>query len=124
MPPDFLGRSRLVAVMTRMSTLMEVLEPIRSNSRSWRMQQLGLGAQRHLADLVEEDGALVGAFEAALAHGHGAGEGPFSWPNSSVSSRVSGSVAQLTFTSGWGLRLLARCSASATSSFRSRTPRR
>ncbi len=41
---------------------------------------------------------------------------PFSWPNSSVSSSDSGSAAQLTFTSGCGLRLLARCSASATSS--------
>jgi hypothetical protein len=42
---------------------------------------------------------------------------PFSWPNSSVSSSVSGRAAHETLTSGWGLRLLARCSASATSSF-------
>ena len=41
-------------------------------------QQLGLQLQRQVADLVEEDGAVVGELEAALAGGDGAGEGaPF-----------------------------------------------
>ena len=39
-------------------------------------QELGLGGQRHLTDLVEEDRALVGGLEAALAHGHRPGERP------------------------------------------------
>ena len=80
-------------------------------------QQLGLGAQRHLADLVEEDGALVGAFEAALAHGHGAGEGALLVAEQLCLEQGLRQCCAAAFTSGWGLRLLARCSASATSSF-------
>ena len=38
-------------------------------------QELHLGGQGHLAHLVEEEGAAVGALEAALAAGHRAGEG-------------------------------------------------
>ena len=37
-------------------------------------QKLGLEGRRNLADLVEEDGALVGEFEAPLARTDGAGE--------------------------------------------------
>src|SRR5438094_358735 len=40
-------------------------------------QQFALSGQRHLADLVEEDGPFVRQFEAPLALGDGAGEGPF-----------------------------------------------
>ena len=39
-------------------------------------QQLGLRLYRHAADLVEEDGALVGQLEQPLLGGHGAREGP------------------------------------------------
>ena len=38
-------------------------------------QQLGLGRQRHVADLVQEQGAAVGELELALLGGVGAGEG-------------------------------------------------
>ena len=38
-------------------------------------QQLGLDAERQLADLVEEDGAAVRRLEEALAVAIGAGEG-------------------------------------------------
>ncbi len=38
-------------------------------------QQLGLHGQRHVADLVEENGAAVGHLEAAAALADGAGEG-------------------------------------------------
>ncbi len=40
-------------------------------------EQLGLGFQGELADLVQEQGAPVGQLEAADAPGDGAGEGPF-----------------------------------------------
>jgi hypothetical protein len=39
-------------------------------------QHLGLGAGRHVADLVEEDGAAVGGDELAGLPPHGAGEAP------------------------------------------------
>jgi hypothetical protein len=63
-------------------------------------QQLGLELRRHLGDFIEENRAAVGHLESADALGDRAGEGAFSWPNSSLSSRFSGMAAQLTFTSG------------------------
>ena len=73
-------------------------EPTRSNSRSWRTRSsFACIAERHLADLVEEDRAVVGHLEAALALVIAPVNAPFSWPNSSLSSSVSGSAAQLTF---------------------------
>ena len=39
-------------------------------------QHLGLGARRHVADLVEEDGAAVGGDELADLLAHRAGEAP------------------------------------------------
>ena len=39
-----------------------------------RAQELGLDRRRHLADLVEEQHAAAGLFDAARLHGHGAGE--------------------------------------------------
>ena len=41
-----------------------------------RAQELGLEVERHLADLVEEERALVGLLEGPLAQPLGAGEGP------------------------------------------------
>ena len=40
-----------------------------------KLQQPGLPLERHVADLVQEEGAAVGQLEAALAHGHRVGEG-------------------------------------------------
>ncbi len=40
-------------------------------------EQLGLGLQGELGDLVQEEGAAVGQLEAADAPGEGAGEGAF-----------------------------------------------
>src|SRR5258708_31901106 len=79
-------------------------------------QQLLLRAERHLADLVQEDRALVRGFEATLMLGHRPVKEPFSWPKSSLSSSVSGSAAQLTFTRGPSRRSEALWMASAISS--------
>src|SRR5690606_12062271 len=79
-------------------------------------QQARLGIQRQLADLVQEQGAAVGGLHQAGATGAGAGEAPFSWPNSSDSIRVSGMAAQLTEISGARARRERLCKARATSS--------
>ena len=61
--------------MTRTSTLIDWLEPTRSNSRSCSTRSsLACSGQRHVADLVQEDRALVGHLEAADALSVGAGE--------------------------------------------------
>src|SRR5262249_24062993 len=52
-------------------------------------QQLGLQRQRHVADLVQEQRAAADLLELADALAVGAGEGPFLWPNSSLSNSVS-----------------------------------
>jgi hypothetical protein len=48
-------------------------------------QQLDLRLDRHLAELVEEDGAAVGQLEAPDAALGGSGERTLSCPNSSLS---------------------------------------
>ncbi len=62
-------------------------------------QDLGLGLGRHVADLVEEEGALVGLLEFARP-GVDPGGHAFSTPKSSASSRSRGSEAQLIATTG------------------------
>ncbi len=79
-------------------------------------QQLDLDRERDLADLVEEQRALVGLLEPALALRCAPVKAPRSWPNSSLSSRVSASAAQCTLTNGPAARGLLAWSASATSS--------
>ncbi len=65
-----------MAAMRRASERRVRVEPRRSNSRSCRTRkQLRLQFERDFADLVEEDGAVVGQFEAADALRDGAGEG-------------------------------------------------
>ena len=64
-------------------------------------QELALQVDGHLPDLVEEERAAVGLLEAAGARRDRAPvNAPFSWPKSSLSSRVAGIAAQLTATSG------------------------
>jgi hypothetical protein len=59
-------------------------------------QELGLRRDRHLADLVEEDGAAVRELEEPSTRVDRPVNAPFSCPNSSLSSSVSGSAATLT----------------------------
>jgi hypothetical protein len=63
-------------------------------------KQLALGVWRQLANLVEEDCALVRLLKAPDPTRLGSGEAPRSWPKSSLSSNVSGIAAQLTATKG------------------------
>ena len=53
-------------------------------------EQLGLEVERQVADLVEQQGALVRQLELARAVGGGAGERAPSWPKSSLSSSCRG----------------------------------
>ena len=59
-------------------------------------QHLALHERRHVADFVEEERSAGALLELADAFAVGAGEVPFSWPNNSLSSKVSGMAAQLT----------------------------
>jgi hypothetical protein len=58
-------------------------------------EQLGLHRERHLAELVEQQRPCVGRLKQPRAGARRAGERALSWPNSSLSSRVSGIAAQL-----------------------------
>ena len=66
--------------------------PTRSNVRSWSTRRsLACERERHLADLVEEQRAAVGRPRSVPARAATAPvNAPFSWPNSSLSSSVSG----------------------------------
>ena len=63
-------------------------------------QQPGLQFGGHVADLVQEQRAAFGLFEAAAAGGQRAGERAFSWPNSSDSSKSLGMAAVLSAMKG------------------------
>ena len=68
-------RSTLVAAMMRTSTLIVSMPPRRMKSRSWMTRSsFGLRLERDVADLVEEDAALVGEVEHPLLRIDGAGE--------------------------------------------------
>ena len=67
-------------------------------------QHLRLGLGRHVADLVEEDGAAVGRLEAALRRASAPVKAPFSWPKSSLSTSSRLMAAQFTATKGGCLR--------------------
>ena len=111
------ARFRFVAAITRMSILIGTLEPMRSNSRSWRMRSSLVWVPSVISPISSRKMVpLLAVSKRPLRIVMAPVNEPFSWPNSSVSSSVSGSAAQLTLISGCGLRLLARCSASATSS--------
>ena len=98
------ARSRLVAATMRTSTWRVRVPPTRSNSRCLEdAEELGLQAGGDLADFVEEEGAAVGGFEACPFFCATAPVNePFSWPKSSLSSRVSVRAAQLMATNGLG----------------------
>ena len=71
-------------------------------------QQLGLQRRHHLADFVEEHRAAVGRSRAGRASaGRASVNAPRSWPNSSLSSSVSGSAEQVMFMNGRAARSLA-----------------
>src|SRR5216684_2789835 len=63
-------------------------------------EQFGLHLRPHLCDLVEQKAAAVRPLEASLAATIRACKGPRSWPNSSLSIRLSGIAAQLIATYG------------------------
>ena len=102
--PDVDGAARLAADRPDLARLQHA-------------QELALQRQRQIADLVEEDRPAVGLHEQARA---GCCEAPVkapaAWPKSSLSSRCSGSAAQLTATNGLSARGLSAWMASATSS--------
>ena len=103
--------------MTRTSTLRGARVADRHDlALLQHAQQLGLHRERHLADLVEEDRAAGGGLEQAAVILRRAGERARRWPNSSLSSSVSGSAAQLTATNGASARAEARWMPRATSS--------
>ena len=96
------SRSRLVAAITRTSTLIVcVAADALELALLEDAQQLGLDRRRDLADLVEEQRAAVGELEpAVLAPPIAPVNAPFSWPNSSLSSSDSASAAQWSLTNG------------------------
>ena len=63
-------------------------------------QQFYLHRGGQFADFIQEQRSLVGCFEPADASGRRSGKGPFSCPNSSLSSNGSGNAAQFTLISG------------------------
>jgi hypothetical protein len=69
--------STLVAAMMRTSTLIVSMPPSRMNSRSCITRSSLAWVRADVADLVEEDAALVGEVEEALLRIDGAGERPF-----------------------------------------------
>ena len=69
-------------------------------------QELRLNLQRHVADLVEKQRALVGEFQPSDLLADGAGERSFSWPNNSLSNSPVGIAAQFSFTNVRFLRRL------------------
>ena len=71
------SRSRLVAAITRTSTLIGLLPPTRSNGcPSSTRRNLAWMRRAHLADFVEHQRALVGRLELADLPLGGPGEGP------------------------------------------------
>ena len=80
-------------------------------------QQLGLRRLVQVAHLVEEDGAARRPARTCRAGLRSAPvNAPFSWPNSSLSSRSTGMAAQLTLTNGPDANGLCRCMCAASSS--------
>ena len=63
-------------------------------------QQLRLQRQRHVGDLVEEQGAAGGLLELADRRSVAPVKAPRSWPNISLSRRSAGIALQLTATNG------------------------
>ena len=107
----------MVAATTRTSTLTgRGAADARELALLEHAQELGLHRQRQLADLVEEQRAAVGGLEQADLRSRAPVKAPFSWPNSSLSSSVSGIAAQLTATNGLSRRGPVTWMARATSS--------
>ena len=78
-----------------------LLEPTRLKRPSWvTRSSLACSGGDMSADLIQEDGAVVGPSKRPIRCAAAPVKAPFSWPNSSLSSRVSGIAAQLTLTSG------------------------
>jgi hypothetical protein len=114
---DALARSRLVAAITRTSTLRVSLPPTRSNVRSWRKRRSLTCVARGIS--LTSSRKMVPPFACSKRPSRremAPVNAPFSWPKSSLSSRDSVRAAQLRRTSGAFDRGLALWIISATSS--------
>ena len=73
--------------------------PKRSNSRSCKARSsFGCKFEADVPDFVEKQRALVGDLESAFFLHQGAGNAPFSCPNSSLSTSPAGMAAQFSRT--------------------------
>ena len=78
-----------MAAMTRQSVWIGSVPPYPLEPAVLKHpQELGLHAQRHLADLVQEQRASLRQLEPALLLAVGPGKAPRSWPKSSLSSNA------------------------------------
>ncbi|MCY1536389.1 hypothetical protein D9M68_718460 [compost metagenome] len=111
------SRLQLVALMMRRLTLRSFTEPMRRMLRSssslsslaWSTRSISPTSSRNR---VPPSAASTRPTRRSLA----SVKAPFSWPNSSDSSRCDGIAAQLNSTKGPLLRLPSKCSARAISS--------
>ena len=58
-------------------------------------EEFRLGCERHVTDFVEKDGPSVASPNNPFENLVAPVKAPFSWPNSSLSKRVSGNAAQI-----------------------------
>ncbi len=93
-----------MAAMMRTSTLITSSPPTRVNSFLEDPQELDLHGQRHLAHLVEEEGAAVACLKLPSRRRRAPVNDPFSWPKSSDSSRPSDMAAQFILMKDLSLR--------------------
>ena len=97
-------RSTLVAAMMRTSTLIVSMPPSGMNSRSWiTRSSLACVSSGMVADLVEEDRAVVGELEKAFCRIHGAGKRAFDVAEQvRIPADPAAIAPQLTVTNGRG----------------------
>ena len=110
-------RLRLVAATTRTSTCRETVPPTRSNRFSSSARRI-LACSGSGRSPISSRNSVPRWASSNLPglRAEAPVKAPFSWPNSSVSSSVSGIAAQLIATNGPSARGLSACSARANSS--------
>ena len=99
------SRLRLVAAITRTSTLIVPELPNRSNSPSW-ITRSSLGCSSSGSSPISSRKRVAPSATSKRPNclAWAPVKAPFSWPNSSLSMRFEGSVAQFTFTNARSLR--------------------
>ena len=105
----------MLVAISRMSTLTGRLPPTRSISRSW-MARSSLACSRGSISLTSSSSSVppVASSNLPTRRATAPVKAPFSWPNSSDSSRLSGIAAQLRATKGPRARRLRSCRKRAT----------